>query len=152
MDWKLHMLLSLVIYALIASVLSLSLEYAVIAMVLLVFGSLLPDMDHPRSVIRKAVFMFALYVFVFFVMIGTGMDFLIKLLVIGMMSILSYYLYRHVPLSHRGTRSLHLWRYVPLTGCIFTLAFVIASINISLVLFLIVGYASHLAADKVTKI
>ncbi len=75
----------------------------------------------------------------------------VKILTIVILLILVYYSYKNIPLKHRGKRSLHLWRYPILFTTISAVLFSVANINISLILFILIGYGSHLLADKIKK-
>jgi len=109
-------------------------------------------MDHPKSMIRKLVFVAALYLFILFVVVEMTADIGIKVIVMSVILMLTYYFFRNIPLKHRGKRSLHLWRYVFISGSLSSVFFALADINISLALFIIIGYGSHLIADKVFEI
>ncbi len=151
MDWKLHVILSLFLYFLIISFSQFSLIYSVQALLILVFSSLLPDLDHPKSMIRKITFILVFYLMMLFIIIELAMDVGTKALIIIIILILAYYIYKNLPLKHRGKRSLHLWRYCFLFGGISLILFALANINITFALFIIVGYASHLISDRIRK-
>ncbi len=151
MDWKLHVILSFFLYFLIISVFQFSLAYSITAFTLLTFSSLLPDLDHPKSVIRKAVFLLVFYFLALFIVIGLNLTLEMKILILIITLILTYYLYKSIPLRHRGKRSLHLWRYVLIFPLISLALSALANINISFALFIIVGYGSHLISDKISK-
>lgn len=150
MDWKLHLIFSFVIFFLITLVFRFPFDYSVAAFLLIIFSSLLPDLDHPKSIIRLIVFAVIFYLLMLFVIIQ-DFNLEIKILTIAMLLILAYYSYRHLPLKHRGRRSLHLWRYCFLATAVSFVLFTIANINISLTLFILIGYGSHLLADKIKK-
>jgi hypothetical protein len=151
MDWKLHVILSFLLYFLIISFFQFSVSYSVQSFLILVFFSLFPDIDHRKSMIRKAVFILVFYLMVLFVFIGMNLDAGMKILIVLILSVLTYYLYKFLPLKHRGKRSLHLWRYFFVSLMLFTVLFALANINISLTLFIIVGYGSHLISDKIRE-
>lgn len=151
MDWKMHMMIPLFIYIGIMLIFQLSLVYALQALFLLLFTAFLPDLDHPKSVMRRISFIVIFYLMVFAVTANLQIDMLTKFIVITMLLVLSNYFYKRLPLKHRGKHSFHLWRYFFVFPSIFGLAFVAANINISLVIFTIIGFGSHLAADKINK-
>ena len=151
MDWKLHVILSLFLYFLIISVFQFPFPYSITAFILLIFSSLLPDLDHPKSKIRKAIFLLLFYFMTLFVVIELNVDLGMKILILMITLILTYYLYKFLPLKHRGKRSLHLWRYVFISPLLSLVLFAFANINISFALFIIVGYGSHLISDKIRK-
>lgn len=151
MDWKLHVILSFFFYFLIISVFHFPLSYSITALILLMFSSLLPDLDHPKSMIRKAVFFLVFYFLALFIVIGLNLTLEMKILILIIILILTYYLYKFLPLKHRGKRSLHLWRYVFISPLLSLILFALANINISLILFIIIGYGSHLVSDNIRK-
>ena len=151
MDWKMHMMIPLFIYIGIMLAFQLSLVYALQALFLLLFSAFLPDLDHPKSVMRKVSFILIFYLMVFAVTASLQIDLLTKFIVITMLLVLASYFYKRLPLRHRGKRSLHLWRYFLVFPSIFGLFFVAANINITLVIFTIIGFGSHLAIDKISK-
>ena len=53
MDWKMHLLIPLFLYIAVVLILQFPLAYSVQALFLLLFSSFLPDIDHPKSVMRK---------------------------------------------------------------------------------------------------
>ncbi|NIO22554.1 MAG: hypothetical protein GTN38_00820 [Candidatus Aenigmarchaeota archaeon] len=150
MDWKLHLILSFILYFAIILISPLSLAYSVQALIILIFSSLLPDLDHPKSLIRIAIFAVVFYLLMVFVIIQ-DLALEVKILTIVILLILTYYSYKHLPLKHRGKHSLHLWRYPFLFTAVFSVLFAIANINISLILFILIGYGSHLFADRIKK-
>jgi len=151
MDWKTHMMVPLFIYIAITLVFRFDILYSVQALFLLLFAAFLPDIDHPRSLVRKVAFILVFYIMVFAVTVDVSIDMLLKFAIITCMLVLARYAYKHLPIKHRGKHSLHLWRYCLVLPSIFAFAFIVASINISLILFIIVGYGSHLAVDRIDK-
>lgn len=150
MDWKLHVIFSFVIYFMIILFFRFPPDYSVSSLLLVVFSSLLPDLDYPKSIIRGIVFAMIFYLLMLFVIIqDLGME--IKILAVVILLILVYYSYKNIPLKHRGKHSLHLWRYPILFTAISLVLFSVANINISLALFILIGYGSHLLSDKIRK-
>lgn len=151
MDWKLHAILSLLLYFLIISFLQFPPVYSVQALVILLFASLLPDIDHPKSVVRKISFLMVFYALILFITLGMEIDIGMKAVILAMSLGITYYLFRKLPLKHRGRRSLHLWRYPFVFSGLSLVLFSMANINISLSLFIIIGYSSHLISDRIKK-
>lgn len=151
MDWKMHMMIPLFLYIAIILVFQFQLLYSLQALSLLIFSSFLPDLDHPRSLVRKATFIIIFYLMIFAVTIEISIDMWIKFLIITIMLILTNYFYKHLPLKHRGKRSFHLWRYCFIFPTVFAFLFVVAGIGISLVTFIVIGFGLHLALDKIGK-
>ncbi|MCK5022952.1 MAG: metal-dependent hydrolase [Candidatus Aenigmarchaeota archaeon] len=151
MDWKLHVIVSMIMYTVLVSFLQFSFFYSLQAILLLIFASLLPDIDHPKSIIRKIFFIAVFYSSMVFIVLSTDFGIEAKVVILGMVLVLCYYLFKNLPLSHRGKKSLHMWRYVFIVGMIAAVLFAIWNINISFALFIIIGYASHMLADKIKK-
>jgi len=151
MDWKTHMMVPLFIYIAITLFFQFPFFYSLQALFLLLFSAFLPDLDHPKSKMRKATFIIIFYLMVFAVTANMMIEIWIKFLVITIMLVLAHYFYKRLPLKHRGKRSFHLWRYFFVFPSVFGLFFVAANINISLVIFTIIGFGSHLAIDKIRK-
>jgi hypothetical protein len=150
MDWKLHLILSFAIYLLIIIFFAFPVDYSLSALLLIVFSSLLPDLDHPKSIIRIVIFAMIFYILMIFVIIQ-DLTLEVKILTIVILLILVYYSYKYLPLKHRGKRSLHLWRYPIIFAAVSLVLFTAANINISLSLFILIGYGSHLLADGIKK-
>ena len=149
MDWKLHVLVSFLAYFLIVSLFRFQPLYSVQALLVLVFFSMLPDVDHPKSVIRKVVFIIIFYLMMLFVVIELAIDIPTKTAIMLIYVAITYYFYKNLPLSHRGKRSLHLWRYPFIFAGLFLVFSVAAGMNISLCLFVLIGYGLHLLSDRI---
>ena len=89
---------------------------------------------------------------IWFVIFQLVADVQTKITVIAMVAVLAYTGHKHIPISHRGKRSLHRWGVLVMVAMISAVLLALAKINISLVSFIIVGYASHLLADKIKRI
>jgi hypothetical protein len=151
MDWKSHMLVPLFVYIAVILLLQPSIEFSLQALFLLLFSSFFPDLDHPKSVMRKMTFIIVFYLMVFAVTVNIAVELWLKFVIITIMLVLASHLYRHLPLKHRGKRSFHLWRYFFIFPTIFIFAFVVAGLSIQLVAFVFAGYGLHLAVDKKRK-
>jgi hypothetical protein len=151
MDWKMHMIAPLFVYIFAMLVFQMPVLYAVQALTLILFASFLPDLDHPKALVRKATFIIIFYLMVFAVTAEMAAELWLKFVVITIMLVLTRYAYKHLPVKHRGKKSLHLWRYAFVLPTVFAFVFVVANINITLVLFTIAGYGTHLALDKINK-
>jgi hypothetical protein len=151
MDWKLHMLLSLLTYFVIIMFFRFPLDYSVAAFILLAFSSILPDLDHPKSFVRSLALAFSVYLAAWFVVFQLLADIQTKIVIIAVIAILAYAGHRHIPISHRGKKSLHRWGVLVLVAMISIVLFALAKINISLVSFIIVGYGLHLISDRIKK-
>lgn len=150
MDWKLHALTSFFIYFVIVTFFRLPFIYSLQGLFVFVFASLLPDVDHPKSVIRKIVFIMVFYLMILSVVLGLGVSAEIKAVIMVIILVLTYYFYKNIPIRHRGRRSLHLWRYPFILMGIFLALSIFLETNISLVFFIIAGYGVHLVSDGVS--
>lgn len=146
-----HMMVPLFFYIAVILIFQLQLLYALQALSLLIFSSFLPDLDHPRSHVRKATFIIIFYLMIFAVTLNISINIWIKFLIITIMLILTNYIYKHLPLKHRGKRSFHLWRYVFVFPTIFAFLFVFAGVSVSLAAFIVAGLGIHLGLDKIGK-
>ncbi len=151
MDWKSHMLVPLFVYIAALLIFQLPAIFAIQALFLLLFSSFLPDLDHPKSVMRKATFIIIFYLMVFAVTAEISIDLWMKFMIITIMLVLAHYFYKHLPLKHRGKRSFHLWRYFFVLPTVFAFLFVVTGVSISLVWFVFAGFGLHLAVDKIRK-
>ena len=151
MDWKSHMLVPLLLYIAIILIFQFQFLYSVQALFLVVFSAFLPELDHPRSVARRIFFVILFYAMVFAITIEVSIEIWLKFVVITVLLVLARYAYKKLPIKHRGKHSLHLWRYCLVIPTFFVFVFMLANINISLASFIIVGYGSHLALDKINK-
>lgn len=148
-DWKIHAIMALLAYSIIFLLFSFTPEFGLMALLIMVFAGLLPDLDHPRSLIRQVLGIFcSLMVSVaFFVSVDAALEARLASSVI--MFILVFLLFRKLPLRHRGRRSLHKWR----LGIILFLAcaglFLLAGLSVYLSLFILAGYWLHLALDRI---
>lgn len=151
MDWKTHMMVPLFIYIAIMLFFQFPLTYSVQALLLLLLSAFLPDLDHPKSVMRRVTFIIIFYLMVFAVTISLMIDIWAKFIVVTIMLVLVKYFHKHLPLKHRGKRSFHLWRYAFAFPSIVAFMFVAVNINISLAIFTLIGFGSHLAIDRINK-
>ncbi len=148
-DWKIHTISVLLVFALILCLFSFSLEFGIMALLVLLFSGLLPDLDHPRSLIRQVLGLFcSLFIsLLFFISMEAGLEMRLASSII--MFFLIFLLFRKIPLRHRGRRSLHKWR----LGIILFLAcaglFLLVGLSVYLSLFILTGYWLHLGLDKV---
>lgn len=147
-DWKIHAISALLVFALLLSLLPFHPDFSIMALLIFLFSSLLPDLDHPRSLIRQVLGLFcSLFISVmFFITIGGGLEMRLASSVI--MFLLVFLLFRKIPLRHRGRRSLHKWKLGFLLFLLSLLLFLAAGINIHLSAFILAGYWLHLGLDR----
>lgn len=148
-DWKLHSIAALLAFALLLSLFPFSPDFSVMALLIFLFSSLLPDLDHPKSLIRHVLGLFcSLFISaIFFIRLEAGIG--IRLVSGAMMFVLVFLLFRKLPLRHRGRRSLHRWRIGLLLFLLCTALFLMLGLNIYLGIFIPAGYWLHLALDRV---
>jgi len=151
MDWKVHMLTPLLIYIFIILIFQPPFVYSIQALLLVIFSSFIPELDHPRSVARKIAFIVIFYLMLIAIMVEISIDIWMKVIIIIILLIITRHFYKKLPLRHRGKHSLHLWRYCLVFPTIFIFIFLSTDIDISLASFVVIGYASHLALDKIDK-
>ncbi len=148
-DWKIHTISVLLVYAVIFLLFSFSLEFGIMALLILLFSGLLPDLDHPRSLIRQLLgILCSLFISViFFVSMAAGLE--IRLASSVIMFLLVFLLFRKLPLRHRGRKSLHKWRIGIIISLFSILLLWFANLSIYLSLFILTGYWLHLGLDRV---
>jgi len=153
-DWKAHSISSLLVFALAVPVLSLSLDSALLALGLLLFSGLLPDLDHPRSFIRQVLGLF--FSFLVSAAVFTGIDSALEVRLASsiVMFLLVFLAFRKIPLRHRGKRSMHRWGFGLALFLLCAGLFWLIGLDVWLSLFALAGYWLHLALDraKSTKI
>ncbi len=115
------------------------------------FFSLFPDIDHPRSIIRKSSSVLIFYFAVLMIFLYLNVGIFEKVILSGISAVLTYYLYKKLPLHHRGPKSLHRWRYALVLSFAFSIIFFFLSVEITLALFVLFGYGLHLSLDKVRE-
>ncbi len=148
-DWKIHTISLLLVFALILCLFSFSLEFGIMALLVLVFAGLLPDLDHPRSLIRQVLGLLCslLAGLIFFVSMEAALE--IRIASSAIMFALVLLVFRKLPLRHRGRRSLHKWRIGIIIFFISVLLLWFANLSIYLSLFILTGYWLHLGLDRV---
>ena len=148
-DWKIHTISVLLVFALILCIFSFSTEFGIMALLVLLFSGLLPDLDHPRSLIRQLLgILCSLFISViFYVSMGAGLE--IRLASSVIMFLLVFLLFRKIPLRHRGRRSLHKWRIGIIISLFSILLLWFANLSIYLSIFILTGYWLHLGLDRV---
>ncbi len=151
MDWKLHVISSLVIFVAVSLVFPLGIPLSAASLLAFLFFSLFPDIDHPKSLIRKITFFLLFYFLAFFVAVCLVAGFPEKIVIISISSLLTYFLYKKIPLHHRGRRSLHRWRHAVLLLIVFSAISVFLNISLIFSLFVLLGYSSHLLFDRIRE-
>lgn len=148
-NWKIHIILTVACYFLFVLILNPSIQTSIIAIVLLIFSSLLPDLDHPKSKIRgfiSGAAFFLVFIFLFSILkIPVNERAIISLVSSGIV----YIFFRNLPLKHRGPKSLHQWRLVIIVPILFAALFWYLKINIFLAFFVLFGYGIHLVLDRI---
>ncbi len=153
-DWKIHAISALLLFALLLSLFPFQPDFSVMALFLFLFSSLLPDLDHPKSLIRQILGLFcSLFISVIFLIIIRGGP-EIRLASSIIMFLLVFLLFRKIPLRHRGRRSMHkrgvgIILFLACTGL-----FLLIGLSVYLSVFTLAGYWLHLGLDRLkgTKI
>lgn len=151
MDWKLHIISSLIIFTAVIISFPLGITLSAASLLAFLFFSLFPDIDHPKSVIRKAVFSLLFYFSIMPVVIFLDAGIPEKLLTIAIYGCLIYSAFRKIPLSHRGRRSLHRWRYALISTLFLSVPFLLIGIDPVISAFVFLGYSSHLLFDRIRE-
>jgi hypothetical protein len=151
MEWKFHVLGAFLVYIFMGLILPMTIPMAMGSLLTLSFFSMAPDVDHPKSVMRKVAFILLMYFLVVFVILQAATGSFEKVVMISAASFASYYFYKNLPLTHRGKRSLHRWRYTIITTLGFSLALAASGVTVVLGIFAAIGYALHLALDKIKE-
>ena len=148
MNWKSHILVTFVIYIVLVITFQFPLPNSISALILLALASLLPDFDHPKSVIREVIsILLGFFSFSAFILISE-LEMALRLLVGMVLGILIYVGLKSIPLRHRGRNSMHQWSICfLLTGLLF-IVFVLFNINLKFLAFVFVGYSVHLLTDR----
>ena len=148
MNWKGHILASFVAYAFLVVVFQLPAPSSIAGLVLLAFASLLPDFDHPHSVIREVFsILLALFSLAALVLL-LEFEPLAKLAIATGVGAVIYIGLKKIPLRHRGKESLHQWSVCLLFVGMCGVIFYFAHISLHFLPFLFVGYSVHLLTDK----
>lgn len=150
-DWKAHVVAALLVFAVIALFKPLSLEYGMLAMVVMVFSSVLPDLDYPRSVVRQVMGIALALAFSVMVALRADAALEMKILMAVVVWGLVYFGFSRLPLRHRGRRSLHRWGAGLVFAVIVGVASWLAGFSATLALFALLGYFLHLVVDKAGK-
>ena len=149
-DWKVHIFAGLLISNLYLFLFSFhSTEQKILMILTILFISLIPDLDNPKSFIRKGLFYFTLFFSFSLVIFKTNFSLINKIFFILWSWVLIYFLFKNLPLKHRGKKSLHQWKFGFISAIFFMVLFLIKNINPFLSLFVLIGYFSHLFLDKI---
>ncbi len=148
MNWKGHIAATFIIYILLVLIFQFPLPNSIAALILLTLASILPDFDHPKSVIRETLSIFAgFFTLILFLMLFE-IELVFRLIGGSLSGILVYALLKTMPLRHRGKRSLHQWSVCFLLAGICAVVFFFLGIAFEFLPFIFVGYAVHLLTDK----
>ena len=147
-DWKIHAISALLVFALLLSLLPFQPDFSIMALLIFLFSSLLPDLDHPRSLIRQVLGLFcSLFISVmFFISMEAGIK--MRLVSSIIMFLLVFLLFRKIPLRHRGRRSLHKWKLGIILFLASLVVFFLIGFSVYLGVFILAGYWLHLGLDR----
>ena len=148
-NWKMHISLTVVCYLSFLIFFTPSIKTSIVAVIILIFSSLLPDLDHPKSKIRGFVSWASfLLVFIFLLSILEFTIFTKAILSVAG-AFLVFIFVKKLPLKHRGRKSLHQWWLAIFVPLIFAFIFLVFRINPLLAFFVFFGYVVHLALDRI---
>jgi len=148
MNWKGHITVTFGIYLVLVLFLGLQLTSSLAALILLAISSILPDFDHPKSVIRETLAILSGFFTLSLILLIFEVEPVIKLVAGTVSGIAIYILIKTIPLRHRGKRSLHQWSVCFLLLGICAVVFFFLDIGFRYLPFIFVGYSVHLLTDK----
>ncbi len=148
MNWRGHIAASFVAYIFLVFVFQLPAPTSIAALVLLAFASILPDFDHPQSVIREVFSIIMGFFSVGALVLFLEFQPIIKIALSCIGGVLVYLGMKNIPLRHRGRDSLHQWSVCLLFVGLCALVFYLIGISLRFLPFLLVGYGVHLLTDK----
>jgi len=148
-NWKIHITLTLFLYLVFINIFSFGIKLSIAAILLLIFSSLLPDLDHPKSKIRG--FVTGLSFFVVFIFLFALLEYELagKTVTSFLGASLVYVCFSNLPLKHRGKKSLHQWHLALFIPFCFAVVLYIFGMNYLLAFFVLFGYAVHLVLDRI---
>jgi len=148
-NWKIHIVLTVAIYLVFINIFSFDIKLSIAAIFLLIFSSLLPDLDHPKSKIRSFVtgsLFFVMFIFLFALLEYESVS---KIVTSLLGASLIYVFFSNLPLKHRGKKSLHQWHLALFIPFCFAVVFYIFGMNYLLAFFVLFGYFVHLLLDRI---
>ncbi len=151
-NWKTHIAVSFVFCSALFLLLGLTLRQMGFSVLLLAFSSILPDLDHPKSVIRETVAILGAFFAAVFVLDFLKFEPAKTLIVLVFVWIAVYFGVKKLPLRHRGRKSLHKWRLAIYSTIFFAVIFWLVNINIIFSIFVLFGYSTHLALDRIKRV
>ncbi len=153
-NWNYHLAFSFGVYIILAIIFNLSIFGSAIGLVILAFASLLPDFDHPKSLIRQITAIAAGFgSFIVLLKLLTNFDVNLSgsIVVSTIAALCAYFGVKKIRLKHRGKNSMHqLW--VLVFVAVFS-AFVFWLFNLQIYFSALVflGYGSHMFLDWAKK-
>ncbi len=148
MNWKAHILAAFIIYISLVFFFEFPVPNSIAALILLSFASILPDFDHPKSLIREVIsILLALSAFSGVILL-VELEIFLKFLTAAAFSVVVYVGLKTIPLHHRGRESLHQWRVCFLITGLLALILFLAGISMKFAAFVFVGYSVHLLIDR----
>lgn len=148
MNWKSHILATFIIYISLVLLFQFPLPNSIAGLVLLSLASILPDFDHPKSVIREVIsillgfFAFSAMVLLF------ELDPVLRLAIGAFSGVIVYIGLKNIPLRHRGKESLHQWSVCFLLTGLLAIIFILFGVSLKFLAFIFVGYSVHLLTDR----
>ncbi len=154
-NWNYHIAFSFAVYIILAFIFNISLTGGVIGFIILGFASLLPDFDHPKSLIRQiTAIVFGIGSFVFllkFLINYSQLNLFSQSVISTICGAVVYFLIQKIRLKHRGKKSMHqLWVLIFVTA-LSALVFWLINLQIYFAGLVFLGYGCHLFLDWAKK-
>ena len=151
MDWKLHVIVPLIVFSVILMFSGFSLGSGIAALMITLFSSLFPDLDYPKSFIRSLILSSLFFITLWFVFIYVPAGFVEKAVLLSICFVLLYAAHYRLPLKHRGKKSLHQWRFAFVFSAVFLVLLALSGMGVILSAFFFLGYGTHLLLDRIRK-
>ena len=154
-NWNYHIAFSFAVYAVLFVALNIPLTAGAIGFVILVFASLLPDFDHPKSLIRQITAIACgagSFIVVLKILVNYSQLTLFDGIVVSTLASLGAYVaVQKLRLKHRGKKSMHqLWVLIFVTA-LSALVFWLFGLGAQFSGIVFLGYSSHLFLDWAKK-
>ncbi len=147
-NWKTHVLAAFLAYFFLIIILKFPAPESISAFILLAFSSILPDFDHPKSVIRETISLLMGFFSATFFILYFDLSLQLKLIGGIITGVIVYFSLKKIHIRHRGPNSLHQWKVCLIFIVLCAAVFYFAKIDFQFLPFLAVGYSVHLLTDK----
>ena len=148
MNWRGHIIASFAAYVPLVIFFGLPAPTNITAFIVLAFASILPDFDHPKSVIREVISILLAFFSLAAFLVVSDMSIALRVVSGSVAATVAYFLLKKIPLKHRGPESLHQWSICLLLTGTCTILFILVGRGLHFLPFIFVGYSIHLLIDK----